>query len=220
MTWRLARSLEVLRNHVNAMVPGRSKVNDGSIGDEKHQARSSDHNPWIKEGSVGIVSAIDITHDPAHGFDSYAFADMLVGNKDHRIKYIISNRRIASGADEDHPAWKWRPYTGTNPHDHHVHISVKSDKAHYDSADQWKIDGVSAPASTEIPSIALPKLRQGDTGDDVKHLQALLNGHGTTLKIDGNFGPGTAKAVREFQTKLGIVADGIVGGYTWKELAV
>ena len=36
-------------------------------------------------------------------------------------------------------AWEWRRYTGANGHTHHVHLSVKSDKANYDSAAPWAI---------------------------------------------------------------------------------
>jgi hypothetical protein len=36
-----------------------------------------------------------------------------------RISYIIFNGRIASSR----MGWRWRPYKGSNPHDHHCHIS-------------------------------------------------------------------------------------------------
>lgn len=141
MNWRVAKSLEVLRDQVNVAHPHRDKSSDGTIGDESHQTRDSDHNAWVRDGSGGpnVVSALDLTHDPAHGFDSYAFADMLLRKKDGRIKYVISNRRIASGTEQEHPAWVWRHYTGPSPHDHHVHISVKADKAHYDDTHPWDI---------------------------------------------------------------------------------
>ena len=118
MTWRLAKSLETLHSQVNAKWPNRSKDSDGSIGDEHHSARSSDHNP----NAAGVVCAIDITHDPKGGFDSYAFADMLLQKRDSRIKYIISNSRIGSGHTGP-AAWTWRKYTGINPHNHHCPCS-------------------------------------------------------------------------------------------------
>lgn len=219
MTWRLARSLIVLRDQVNALVPNRDKSSDGSIGDENHSARTSDHNP----NEHGVVCAIDITHDPAHGFDSYAFADMLrsPGHRDPRIKYIISNRRIASGENEDHPAWVWRPYSGTNPHDHHVHISVKPDKAHYDSVADWAIAaGIVAPQAPTAPAGAPddPTLRHGASGVAVSELQAVLTKRGFLTKIDGVFGAATAAAVRAFQSRSGLAVDGVVGGYTWRAL--
>jgi hypothetical protein len=49
MAWRLAKSQETLRAQVNAAPPGRSKRDDGTIGDERHQASASDHNPWVNE---------------------------------------------------------------------------------------------------------------------------------------------------------------------------
>ena len=45
MSWRLAHGLEKLRSQVNEKWPLRSKDSDGSIGDEHHSARASDHNP-------------------------------------------------------------------------------------------------------------------------------------------------------------------------------
>lgn len=214
MSWRLAKSLEKLREQVNELAPHRSKDSDGSIGDEAHASRTSDHNPYIKDNGIGIVRAIDITHDPRGGFDSYAFADMLRKNADHRIKYIISNRRIANPGDG------WRPYHGSNPHDHHVHISVSESKSLYDDTSPWKIDGIEA--STDIPAVladtagpkpSLPLLKRGSHGADVRRLQDLLN-----LDVDGDFGAKTETAVKAFQRANSLVADGIVGGYSWRAL--
>ena len=136
--WRLAKSLEKLRAQVNLARPNRSKSSDGSIGDANHASRTSDHNAWISDGTMGVVSAIDITHDPKGGFDSYAFAEWLRTKKDKRIKYVISNRRIFSSVTSP---WTWRPYTGSNPHDHHCHVSVQSTKSLYDDTSDWDIAG-------------------------------------------------------------------------------
>jgi hypothetical protein len=138
--WRVAKSLDVLLKQINTKAPGRSKASDGSIGDAAHASRNSDHNPWIVESGVGVVTARDFTHDPDHGCDAGALAEAIRASKDTRVKYIIWNRRIASSsAIGARPAWEWRPYDGRNPHNHHVHISVKQDKANYDSTDGWTI---------------------------------------------------------------------------------
>lgn len=142
MAWRTGRSIDVLREQINNLYPKRKKDSDGTIGDERHQSSNSDHNPWIKEGSMGIVTAIDFTNDPVNGIASQKLADILVTSKDERIKYIISNKKICSGTGQSHKAWEWRPYTGSNPHDKHVHISIKSDKAHYDDARLWNLTGI------------------------------------------------------------------------------
>ena len=145
MTWRLAKSLEILRSQVNAKYPTRSRNSDGSIGDVSHSARTSDHNP----DDSGVVRAIDITHDPASGFDSYKFADLLLKKQDKRIKYIISNRRIGSGPAGPQPG-VWRQYTGKNAHNHHCHISVVAD-GRGDDTSQWDIDGNLMPAPDAKP---------------------------------------------------------------------
>lgn len=143
--WRVANALKTLREQVNKAAPNRSKSHDGTIGDAAHQSRASDHNPWVKDGNQGVVTGMDITHDPAKGVDSYVLAQTLLDSRDHRIKYIISNGRIASGSEGPQP-WVWRKYSGKNPHNKHVHVSVKSEKVAYDGIAPWKI-------SYELPRI-------------------------------------------------------------------
>lgn len=216
MTWRLAKSLEVLRDQVNQMVPARSKASDGTIaGGEHHKANpNSDHEPWVTDGGTGVVTAMDITNDPAHGLSSQTLAETLAASRDPRIKYIISNRRICNSTPvtkggKKYAAWDWSPYNGKNPHDHHVHVSVKSDKAHYDSRDPWTIGEVKVDP-TARPAPARTLLKRGMSGPVVEQLQELLG-----IEADGDFGPGTEKAVKALQKKAGIVADGVVGTYTW-----
>jgi hypothetical protein len=133
MTWRIAKSLEVLRKQINETLPKRSKVADGSIGDAAHASRSSDHNPWIKDGKIGVVTALDFTHDPTNGLDCNALADALKASGDPRIKYLIWNKRIWNPSVSP----KWRPYSGANAHNKHLHISVKADKARFDDPKPW-----------------------------------------------------------------------------------
>jgi peptidoglycan hydrolase-like protein with peptidoglycan-binding domain len=214
MAWRVAKSLEALRHQLNSLAPGRSKAADGGIGDAAHASRGSDHNPWVKDGAMGIVTARDFTHDPKGGIDARKLAEALVASRDPRIKYIISNRQIVSGSDGPSP-WVWRSYSGSNPHTMHVHISVKSSKAHYDNDAPWALPGFNTePVADAEPVRTRLTLRRGDKGDTVKILQRLLG-----VTADGDFGPKTQEAVKAFQQKQGLVADGICGAYTWAALA-
>lgn len=205
MAWRLANGLDLLRSQVNTKWPGRSKESDGSVGDTSHGARKSDHNP----DSRGVVHAIDLTHDPRNGFDSYKFADMLLATQDPRISYIISNSRIGSGPTGPQPG-VWRPYHGANPHDHHVHISILT--AREDEVWPWKINNVVVKPQPSAP-VAHLVLRDGSVGIEVQALQRKLG-----LKPDAIFGRATKAAVITKQKQAGLPADGIVGPQTWKVL--
>lgn len=134
MAWRVARSLEKLRDQVDAASPNRNKASDGTIGDADHQNRTSDHNPWC---GPGVVTAIDITHDPAKGVDIDKLTDDLQESRDPRIKYVIANRMIMSGNPGPSP-WVWRSYSGSNPHTQHFHLSVNCG-AGMDDTRPWKL---------------------------------------------------------------------------------
>jgi hypothetical protein len=96
MAWRMAKSLDALLAKVNALSPNRDKSSDGGIGNAEHASRDSDHNPWVTDGAMGVVTARDFTNDPAHGMSSEELAEALRAAKDERIKYVISNKKIAS----------------------------------------------------------------------------------------------------------------------------
>jgi hypothetical protein len=62
-------------------------------------------------------------------------------------------------------------------------------------------------------------LRRGTVGYDVSVLQFLLRRHGyRTGRLDGRFGARTARAVRRFQRRNRIAADGVVGPLTARRL--
>jgi hypothetical protein len=135
----LADSLKQLRREIDQRWPNRDKASDGWIGDASHQARPSDHNPdWDAPGDRrGVVRAIDVDKD------GISMAEVLAAVvRDRRVAYIIWNRRIAS-ATEDGTPWDWEPYSGTNPHDKHIHISIKHTHAAETDTSGWL--GVTPP---------------------------------------------------------------------------
>lgn len=194
MAWRVARSLLTLRDQVDAAAPNRSKQSDGTIGDAAHASRSSDHNPHVRDGATGIVTAIDITHDPAGGADMGIVSEAIRRSGDPRRKYVIFNRRIASASS----GWAWRAYGGSNPHINHMHLSVQPTKALYDGTRAWSI-GLGGPAAQEDDVV-----RFRDSGEHVEQFQKLLNefmdqtvkkrnwklpAGVALLEVDGDFGP-------------------------------
>lgn len=127
--WRLAKSLETLRAQINAAYPRRNRKSDGTIGDAAHAKRKSDHNPLAN----GVVTAIDITHDPANGVDCHNLARLII--QDPRVEYVIWNEHIYNAAVKN----AWRKYEGTNPHTKHMHISVHDTPEIYDNDAPWRI---------------------------------------------------------------------------------
>ena len=58
------------------------------------------------------------------------------------------------------------------------------------------------------------QLKKGSTGEYVEQLQAILG-----ITVDGDFGPKTETAVKDYQTQNGLKPDGIVGSKTWAEMS-
>jgi hypothetical protein len=118
----LSKSAIQLREQFDDTFPDRDRRSDGWIGDRKHQSRpTSDHNP----DENGIVRAIDVDRDVHKSGKPDLMPDIAdqlrlaakAGEK--RISYIIFEGRIASSR----MGWRWRKYTGSNPHRAHCHIS-------------------------------------------------------------------------------------------------
>ncbi|MEO6574239.1 MAG: hypothetical protein ABIP89_10390 [Polyangiaceae bacterium] len=136
--WRLARSLGVLQREVNAAHPDRPKSADGTIGDARHAATQSDHNP--NPPHPGVVTAWDIT--TSDFTDALAEKLRLLGLAGHPVKYVIYKGRITT---RDLKGWK--PYSGYSQHFDHIHLSVSDDPAQYDRTDPWLKP---APSSEDI----------------------------------------------------------------------
>ena len=119
---KLCKAGQQLREQLDDDHPSRSRKSDGWIGDARHSARPSDHNP----DENGIVRAIDITSDlGGHPEEAHSVVEKIrkcAKRGDKRIKYIIYDGRIASPILN----WKWRKYRGVNPHRSHFHISFTS----------------------------------------------------------------------------------------------
>ncbi len=222
MTWRLAPALVRLRQEINAAYPARVTSSDGSIGDEAHSSRTSDHNP----DAAGWVRAIDVTEwdpgTPTVDADDVAeaLAEHLRASRDPRVKYVIwRGRMFSSYPTTSRRAWEWRPYTGPNGHFRHVHVSVQPDDRGLASA-PW---GFSRPGGAKAPTGAgIPRdvLRRGSKGDAVVRAQYTLTFLGYATTVDGAYGPETEQAVTAFQAacrRLGgptVTVDGVWGPQT------
>ena len=79
--------------------------------------------------------------------------------------------------------------------------------------------------SSTTPTFSV--LRKGHVGSDVNFAQRLLNAgvtvgllKGPRLEVDGIFGGGTKTRVKDFQKKVFITSDGVIGPITWAMLMI
>lgn len=63
-------------------------------------------------------------------------------------------------------------------------------------------------------------IREGDMSSAVYKMQLALQASGFAVTADGRFGPGTALAVKDYQLKKGLAADGIAGAATIREMGL
>ena len=78
---------------------------------------------------------------------------------------------------------------------------------------------VTKTASSSSPSSSATRLEKGSTGSDVKDLQTKLKKLGYyDAYVDGDYGDTTVAAVKAFQKKYNLTADGIAGKETLKKL--
>jgi hypothetical protein len=142
MSWKLAAAAQTLRKQVDTRFPKRDRSSDGTIGDQAHKRRISDHNP----DKSGYVMALDLDED---GWPAHTFADQLLEymrtSGDKRIKNIVYEGRVASGTYSNQ-MWVWRSAPSLG-HAHHIHISF---------AEPAKHDGKPFPlAILELPRVGL-----------------------------------------------------------------
>lgn len=89
-----------------------------------------------------------------------------------------------------------------------------------------KIDGVNYDTVQTITAnpkgdftMTMTTIKNGSTGAAVKALQILLNGNGYDCgKADGIAGMKTVRAIKAYQSKNGLPADGIAGERTWTKI--
>lgn len=237
--WVVVPNLEECREQMNARFPLRDKTSDGSIGDTSHAASSSSHNPDLtgspefRDGdSKDEVRARDFDKDlrDAGGVSMEDVVQLWVtmarAGKLPHLRYLIYNRRIWHKRD----GYVTREYTGQNTHEGHTHVNSDFNQT-ADSATgvDWGLSMLGpTPTPPSVPSHPVLKVR--DQGDAVRHVQQFLRNNfpsyryyvnyypQTLLTVDGDYYRQTEAWVKEFQRRVGLTRDGVVGPATVKKL--
>ena len=120
---KLCKAGAQLREQIDDCFGDRDRTSDGWLGDSRHAARKSDHNP----DEQGWVRAIDIDRDLSGKPKPDIMPDLadqlrILAKTDRRIAYLIFDGRIASRKSY----FRWKPYQGINAHRHHLHVSFST----------------------------------------------------------------------------------------------
>ena len=130
-------------------------------------------------------------------------------------RYVEHARRIA----EKLRAVPNVEVTPDPPHTNMMHLYLRVDEKAlkaYQQQHGLKVDGSAGPDTfAQMRLFELILLKPGTSGDTVKKLQQSLG-----IAADGQFGAGTQKAVREFQSKNGLEADGLAGPATLAKMSL
>jgi len=130
--------LVTLADEFDELGPKRDHASDGSIGDQDHAERSSNHNrddtpgsstPQTDSDGSPDIRAID-TDDSGpwiNGFTMQKGVDFIVSRcrsgVENRLVEVIYNGLCAYASS----GWVWKKYTGSNQHTEHAHFGAKAD---------------------------------------------------------------------------------------------
>jgi lipoprotein-anchoring transpeptidase ErfK/SrfK len=104
-----------------------------------------------------------------------------------------------------------------NPNEEDVdNIRYKSNKT-FSSLTAGKEPAPTVTIKEELPK---PPFKSGDKGVKIEEIQQLLNKYGYKLAVDGIFGASTQDAIINFQHRLELGVDGIVGDQTLAKLNI
>jgi hypothetical protein len=130
---------------------------------------------------------------------------------DRRVSYVIFNRRIFSSytSTGGRQAWAWGPYTGTDPHTGHAHVSVND--IHNDETQPWEIgiDDMTMQLEEYTPGWFAQAIAEMATTITIPAASStkVVNGYAGYTSTNA-----LAAAINNLTTKLNQVHTVVVGG--------
>ncbi len=148
-----------------------------------------------------LFTAVLTIGSPAHAYANAFFHTQSSGNRGVdvlAIQYLLAHQGQSTAL--------------TSVFDSSTDARVRA----FQSAKGLGVDGIVGPGTWGALAVTV---RLGDNNNAVRALQAQLNAKRSAgLVVDGDFGPATNTAVRNFQSHAGIGVDGVVGPTTWRNL--
>jgi hypothetical protein len=202
--------------------PARDDASDGSIGDQAHKDRSSNHNRDDSSGSrtpqtdtdgSPDIRAIDVDDSGPwiNGASMGAATELIVSRcrsgVENRLVEVIYNRRAAYASNN----WKWIDYNGSNAHTEHAHFGAKADSGKLENDRRpWGLVEKWGGGDSML-------VKKGDSGQEVIYWQYVLTDLGYPLAYDGDYGPKMEAAVNKYRKDKGNAgpANSITGWHAW-----
>jgi hypothetical protein len=177
--------------------------------DRLNRAIALDRAAALKSASWGAFQILGRNHEVSGFSNVDDFCTSMCNSEDDHLKAFIGFVK-GNHLDDELRSHNWagfaRGYNGPN-----FRINRYDEKlaqAHARHSASAGGQAASSPAAG-----AARTLRMGDEGPDVKAMQKKLG-----VAADGDFGPGTKRALIEFQRKNGLTADGVAGPKTLARL--
>lgn len=192
---------------------------------------------WLisKNGAIGIGGSWRMTQPTKPGFapDGRSFHQTQVFASGRAAFCAVDLVHVNNGRAHRSPSWTevvkqnepvtklWGLHCNVDGEPWHIQpieidgYSAWEARGKPDIQLNYPIAGETVPVPGPALVFAYPgtPVRLGSQGDAVKLVQAVV---GAT--VDGDFGPATERRVKEYQTKQGLLADGVVGPVTWKRM--
>ena len=230
MRWYLNRFLTTFRAAVDKKFPRRSKRSDGTIGDRRHAASVSEHNP-DGDGSVDAwdvdVNLLGSSDETGTAAEQARMWELIEEFEKQPQAQLWIFRGLIANRDVDN--WRRRLYRGVNRHNKHAHLQSRDSREDTPYGGDLVVDAINAPEPRVSPGgkapawpfgpgdyyrrLARPEYRAG-----VRAAQAQLKKRGWKITVDGLFGPEMERVITAFQREKGLTADGKLGPRTWRAL--
>ena len=189
-----------------------SLIGGTECGVEEHVKIFKNAGIWIEDGSIVpkpgdiIVFNWDKASQPNDGYsDHIGIVEKVNGNTittiEGNYKDSVSRRSINVG---------WGYIRG--------YARPKYEASSSSSSTQVSTPAQSSTSSSLTSPVSHTMVYRGSKGVAVKELQTALNSFGYSLVVDGDFGFKTYCALTSFQSKQGLVADGVAGPKTWAKI--
>lgn len=108
-------------------------------------------------------------------------------------------------------------FSGIGLYSNRIHVDTRSKKYYFRVNSSGKETAVTTHGGTKKKcpyQLGTATLRIGSTGTSVRALQWILDWAGYDCKVDGDFGPNTAKALEAFQRDMLLKDDAVAGPAT------